>query len=104
MLLFLRACGGDAARASRVTTTLAAVTGILGLLTNQLGGKLSDAIGRKSVFLTGPIGNILMGLVVHCWPTALWSVSLCKVLKTTGTTLSGTVMSLASFMDINSPA
>ena len=47
MLLFLRACGGDAARASRVTTTLAAVTGILGLLTNQLGGKLSDAVGRK---------------------------------------------------------
>ena len=103
MLLFLRACDGDAASATRIMTNTAAVTGILSLVVNQVGGKISDAIGRKPIFLTGPIINAAVGITVFTFPSAIWTLALGKVLKTAGTTLSGTVVSFAAFMDVNSP-
>ena len=46
--------------------------------------------------------NMLMGLLVSSFPKTLWAAVICKVLMTTATTMSGTVMAFAAFLDVNS--
>jgi hypothetical protein len=42
-----------------------------------------------------------MGVLVSSFPSSLWAAVICKVLMTTATTMSGTVMAFAAFLDVN---
>ena len=48
--LFSAACGGDAGMTARSLAAVSGFMGVLGLFVNQIGGKLSDSIGRKPLF------------------------------------------------------
>ena len=52
-MLMREVCNGNVAEASRLLGTSSGLVGVLGLLVNQVGGKLSDSFGRKRFFLLG---------------------------------------------------
>ena len=53
-VLIRRLVGRRPSRAARVMANTSGLIGLLGLVVNQLGGKLSDQLGRRPFFAVGP--------------------------------------------------
>ncbi|CAJ1405066.1 unnamed protein product [Effrenium voratum] len=98
--LFLSLCNQDSAATSRILGNTSGVVGLLSLLVNQAGGRLSDCIGRKPGFLIGPLSNIVLGLLVFRNPWNRTLVTVCRVLRVILTTFSNTVMCTAALADV----
>jgi len=98
--LFRAACGGNLAKTSRATSLTAAIVGVASLFVNQVLANASDCIGRKTMFLLGPVMNVMVGLAVFLKPKSLTVLSVGRVVKQVCTTLSGSVMCIASARDI----
>jgi MFS family permease len=101
--LFLNAFGGDQAATSRTLATATGVSSVLGLLLNQIGGKLSDVVGRKPCLLTGPVMNMLTSAAVISFHRSVPVLVAARILKSIFITFSGTVISGASLSDILAP-
>uniref|UniRef100_A0A7S0AT86 Major facilitator superfamily (MFS) profile domain-containing protein n=1 Tax=Pyrodinium bahamense TaxID=73915 RepID=A0A7S0AT86_9DINO len=98
--LFTHALGGDQAATARSLSVATGITGVAGLFLNQVGGKLSDSLGRKLFFLTGPLVNILAAAAVLQRSGSIAVLMLVRILKSIFTTFSGTVMCQAALADI----
>ncbi|CAE7623517.1 TIC32, partial [Symbiodinium pilosum] len=98
--LFLSLCNQDAAAATRILGNTSGIVGLLSLVVNQAGGKLSDRIGRKPGFLVGPLSNILLGWCVFKNANSRWVVAVCRILRLILTTFSNTVMCNAALADV----
>ena len=69
---------------------------LIGLFVNQIGGKLSDSIGRKPLFLLGPIVNTLCNFANFKFGSrSLPLLIATKTLRLTFNTFSGSTMSRA---------
>ena len=102
--LFSAACGGDAGKTARSLAAVSGFMGVLGLFVNQIGGKLSDSIGRKPLFLLGPIVNTLCNFAnFKVGSRSLPLLIATKTLRLTFNTFSGSTMSTAALMDITTP-
>lgn len=99
-ILIRNACGGDLGKAARVSSIANAVAGILGLVVNQIGGKLSDSMGRKSFFYYGPLAQILTGFACFAKSDSALMLGASKALRMCATTFSGTVMGGAGMRDV----
>jgi MFS family permease len=103
-ILMARLCGGDVARSAVLLSSSATVSGLLGLLVNQAGGRMSDAIGRKPLFYVGPLFSLLQGLAVFANArSASPSLALLLVSRTLRLclgTFSSSVMCMASLSDL----
>ena len=105
VLLFTAAANGDTALVASSFGTCSALTGVAALLVNQIGGKLSDSVGRKSMLLVGPIMGALLNFVVYsAGSRSLMLLMACKIGKTVFTSFGGSTMAMASLMDISTPA
>jgi MFS family permease len=93
-------CMGDVARGQKLLANTQGLVGIIGLLLNQMGGRLSDSFGRRRFLLVGPLCNILLGLTVFNRSKSLLTVLVCRVLRMVVTTFSNTVMISASLADV----
>ena len=62
-LLIKKLVNGNAVVSAQVMANTSGIIGILGIFVNQIGGKLSDVLGRKLFFLVGPITSILCGSI-----------------------------------------
>jgi len=69
------------------------------VVVNQVGGKLSDSIGRKPFFLLGPVCQMACGLACFTKPDSARVLAITKVLRGIFTTFSGTVMTSAAMRD-----
>jgi len=98
--LFLNLCDKDAVVAAKLLGNTSGIVGILSLMVNQAGGKLSDCIGRKPCFLVGPLSNILLGWLVFKNPRNRSLVTICRILRLILTTFSNTIMCQASLADV----
>ncbi|CAK9030059.1 unnamed protein product [Durusdinium trenchii] len=98
--LFLSLCNKDAAMATRILGNTSGIAGLLSLIVNQAGGKLSDSIGRKPGFLVGPLCNIILGFLVVLNPLNRPLIAVCRVLRLILTTFSNTVMCTAAVADV----
>lgn len=98
--LVLQLCGGDQASAARLLGNTSGIVGVLSLIINQAGGKLSDAIGRKPGFLLGPFCNFFLGLLVYKNSGNRLLVAICRTLRLIVTTFSSTVMCQAALTDV----
>jgi len=67
---------------------------------NQLGGKLSDAVGRKVFFNFGPVMQMVTGLICYARPDSALLLATFKAVKIMATTLSGTVIGGAAMRDV----
>lgn len=99
-MLVKELCNNDAGLGASALANTQGLVGILGLLLNQTGGKLSDALGRKPFLLLGPLGNILLGALVVKNSKNRLLVLACRVLRMIITTFSNTVMVQASMADV----
>eukprot|EP00413_Alexandrium_margalefii_P027182 CAMPEP_0204575596 /NCGR_PEP_ID=MMETSP0661-20131031/41283_1 /ASSEMBLY_ACC=CAM_ASM_000606 /TAXON_ID=109239 /ORGANISM="Alexandrium margalefi, Strain AMGDE01CS-322" /LENGTH=514 /DNA_ID=CAMNT_0051584253 /DNA_START=39 /DNA_END=1582 /DNA_ORIENTATION=- len=98
--LFTQALGGDQAATARCLAMSTGIMGVSGLFVNQIGGKLSDALGRKPFFLTGPI-VIMLGVAARLRRSkSVATLMAVRVLSGISITFSGTVMCQASLADI----
>ena len=70
---------GNVSKSARALANSQGAVGILALIWNQFGGKLTDAVGRKPGLLVGPLGNIILGAVVFLKPTSPLLVILCRI-------------------------
>ncbi|CAL1126068.1 unnamed protein product [Cladocopium goreaui] len=98
--LFLSLCNKDAASATRILGNTSGIAGLLSLVVNQAGGKLSDYIGRKPGFLIGPMSNVVLGVLVVLNPLNRPLIAVCRVLRLILTTFSNTVMCTAAVADV----
>lgn len=98
--LFLSLCNKDAASATRILGNTSGIAGLLSLVVNQAGGKLSDYIGRKPGFLIGPMSNVVLGVLVVLNPFNRPLIAVCRVLRLILTTFSNTVMCTAAVADV----
>lgn len=103
VLLFSQALRGNEAAISRALATTNALTGLIGLIVNQIGGKLSDAWGRRGFFLAGPLINTVCVLAVLRRSTDVFTLSVSRVLRSISITFSGTLMCGAALADICTP-
>eukprot|EP00928_Gymnodinium_smaydae_P024447 TRINITY_DN19778_c0_g1_i1.p1 TRINITY_DN19778_c0_g1~~TRINITY_DN19778_c0_g1_i1.p1 ORF type:complete len:483 (+),score=109.82 TRINITY_DN19778_c0_g1_i1:68-1450(+) len=101
--LFKAAVGGNEAALSRALSASAALSSVIGLLVNQVGGKLSDSIGRKPFLLLGPLVNMCCASVNILKSDSISLLVSTRILKNVFTTFSGTVMSQAAFQDVATP-
>ena len=58
-VLMAQLVGGDVARSAIMLSSTSTISGLLGLLVNQVGGRLSDKVGRKALFFAGPAFSLL---------------------------------------------
>lgn len=101
--LFTAACGGDAGRTARAFGAVSGAAGIASLFVNQAGGKLSDSLGRKQLFMLGPLCNVLANVwVFRSGSSSLAVLMVCKVVRLVFSTFSGSTMAMAGLMDISS--
>lgn len=98
-ILIRNACGNDLGLAVRVASASNAAAGLLGLVVNQIGGKLSDSFGRKMFFLAGPFVQFLTGICCFLKPDSAAVMAVFKALKICFTTFSGTVIGGAALRD-----
>lgn len=98
-MLVRELCNGNVSDAVQVLANTQGLVGLLGLFLNQIGGKLSDSIGRKPGLLLGPFGNILLGQLVYFNSSNRLLVLVCRVMRMVITTFSNTVMISAALAD-----
>jgi len=98
-LLLKQLLKGDTVASARALANSQGLVGVIALVFNQFGGKLTDAIGRKPGFLLGPLGNIILGLLVCMKPSKSLLIA-CRVLRMIITTFSNTVVAGAAMADI----
>lgn len=98
-LLITKLCGGDAAAAMRILANSQGLVGVLSLIINQAGGRISDATGRKTGLLVGPLLNIVLGAFAFGNPSSRQAIVVCRILRMIVTTFSNTVMVQASLLD-----
>lgn len=99
-ILIRNACGNDLGKAARVSSISNALAGVLGLLLNQIGGKLSDSLGRRPFYMLGPLAQLFTGLVCFTLPKSTLVLGTFKALKTMATTFSGTVIGSAAMREV----
>lgn len=97
--LFTAACGGDTGKAMKALSTSTGLVGVLGLVINQIGGKLSDAYGRRRGYACGPIMNMIVAAIVCKNSKNLTVLIAARIMKLIFTTFSGTVITSASIAD-----
>ena len=90
------------ASAARIMANTSGIVGLLGLVVNQFGGKLSDALGRKQFWYVGPFTSIVTGLIVRSFSNNLTIVAACRCLRLVATTFSSSVMTGAVLSDVAS--
>ena len=96
-----RRCGADCEGLRGRAVSGAA--GIVSLFVNQAGGKLSDSLGRKQLFMLGPLCNVLANVwVFRSGSSSLAVLMVCKVVRLVFSTFSGSTMAMAGLMDISS--
>jgi len=98
--LFNNAVNGDQAALSRALSLATGTAGVAGLFMNQIGGKCSDALGRRRGFLLGPAIVMFCSASAVTFPRNISVLTLCRVLRAVFITFSGTVMTLASLGDL----
>jgi len=91
---------GSSTQMARMLGNTAGAVGIMGLFVNQMGGKLSDCIGRRPGLLVGPVGNFIAGMLIFRYPTSKAVVLICRMFRLILTTFSGTVMGQAALSDL----
>eukprot|EP00930_Biecheleria_cincta_P035193 TRINITY_DN24221_c0_g1_i1.p1 TRINITY_DN24221_c0_g1~~TRINITY_DN24221_c0_g1_i1.p1 ORF type:complete len:435 (-),score=80.86 TRINITY_DN24221_c0_g1_i1:9-1313(-) len=99
-ILIRNACKNDLAKAARISSLSNAAASLMGLLVNQIGGKLSDSIGRKQFFLVGPLAQFLTGIACFTKPDSIAVLGTFKAFKMMSTTFSGTVMGSTAMRDV----
>jgi len=104
LTLFSQAFKGNTAATARALASTNAISGLAGLFLNQIGGKLSDSLGRKPFFLIGPLVNIACSMAILRNSGSAAVLSITRVLRSIFITFSGTVMCSASLADICSGA
>mmetsp|Transcript_101148 Transcript_101148/g.321185 ORF Transcript_101148/g.321185 Transcript_101148/m.321185 type:complete len:452 (+) Transcript_101148:3-1358(+) len=100
VILIRDACGGDLSRSAELLSKSNAAAGLLGLIVNQIGGKLSDCYGRKAFFMFGPSFQALAGLMAYRYSKNATLLAIAKTIRMTFTTFSGTVMTQAMMRDV----
>jgi hypothetical protein len=99
-LLIRRLVNNNPVVTAQVMANTSGLIGILGLLVNQIGGKLSDALGRKYFYLVGPFTSFVCGLLVNSFSNSFSVVTICRVLRTLMNGFSSSVMCSASLSDV----
>lgn len=99
-ILIKEACGGDLTRAARLSSFANAATSVLGVAVNQVGGKLSDAMGRSLFYQLGPVAQFIAGMAVAVRPRSTVALLFSKVLRGIFTTFSGTIMCTSGMRDV----
>eukprot|EP00927_Polykrikos_kofoidii_P072320 TRINITY_DN68454_c0_g1_i1.p1 TRINITY_DN68454_c0_g1~~TRINITY_DN68454_c0_g1_i1.p1 ORF type:complete len:448 (-),score=50.10 TRINITY_DN68454_c0_g1_i1:23-1366(-) len=99
-LLVRDACGGDTGRAALLLGNTTGLVGLLGMVFNQVGGRVSDSIGRKPCFLLGPICNFILGLTVYKNSSNVSLLLVARALRSIFTTFSSTVTIQAALQDV----
>jgi len=98
--LFTKACHGNAAATSRAMSTSTGILGVVALIANQLGGKLSDCYGRKPMILSIPFIVITaMGAILRN-PDKLFVLMAARIIKGIFLTFGGSVMTGAYINDL----
>eukprot|EP00944_MAST-04C_sp_MAST-4C-sp1_P013545 g13545.t1 len=99
-LLIKKLVNGNPVVSAQVMANTSGIIGILGIFVNQIGGRLSDVLGRKLFFLVGPITSVLCGVLVSNFSKSLYMVAVCRILRILMTGFSSSVMCAASLSDI----
>ena len=99
-LLIRRLVNNNPVTTAQVMANTSGMIGILGLFVNQIGGKLSDVLGRKMFYLVGPITSILCGFFVNTFGDNFYAVTACRVVRILMTGFSSSVMCSASLSDV----
>lgn len=99
-ILTRNACKGNLGKAARVSAIANALAGVLGLLLNQFGGKLSDSIGRQFAYKIGPLSQLLAGLACYTASDSVPVLLGAKAFKIMSTTFSGTIAVGAGVRDM----
>lgn len=60
---------GDGPRTTQMLGITTALSNLLSIVFNQIGGVMSDKVGRKVGLLVGPLGNIIIGALVYSKPS-----------------------------------
>merc|ERR550532_3923170 len=100
MILIRNTCRGDLGKLSRLSSISGALATVIGMILNQIGGKLSDAVGRRFFFNFGPVMQMVTGVVCYARPDSALLLATFKAVKIMATTLSGTVMGGAAMRDL----
>ena len=88
----LRRAKDPVSAAAKIMANTSGIVGVLGLVINQYGGKMSDLFGRHAFWFVGPLTSILSGLMVHTFSHNLFVVMACRILRLVTTTFSSSVM------------
>ena len=103
-LMMTALCGGDVGRAAILLSGTSSVSNIISLVVNQIGGRLSDAVGRKLLFLVGPGFSAAQGLLIFAnqgsASPSLALLVVCRTLRLCLGTFSSSVMCMASLSDL----
>lgn len=99
-LLIKRLVNQDPVATAQILANTSGAIGILGLFVNQLGGKLSDLIGRWPGFFVGPMSSVICGLLVHTYSDSLTAVIGLRVLRILLTSFSSSVVCGAALTDV----
>ena len=99
-LLIRRLLNNNPVVTAQVMANTSGLIGLLGLIVNQIGGKLSDALGRKYFYLVGPFTSFVCGLLVNSFSNSFSVVTTCRVLRILTTGFSSSVMCSASLSDV----
>ena len=99
-LLIRRLVNNDPVTTAKVMANTSGAIGILGLLVNQFGGKLSDVIGRRPLFYLGPIVSVVMGIMTHQFSRSFNVVVGARIARILFTGFSSSVMCSAALSDV----
>jgi len=99
-VLMAQLVGGDVARSAIMLSSTSTISGLLGLLVNQVGGRLSDKVGRKALFFAGPAFSLAQGLAIFLQPASLPLLMVCRTLRLCLGTFSSSVMCMAALSDL----
>lgn len=91
-MLMDQICKGDQVRSALLLSNTSSFVGVLSIIVNQVGGKLSDALGRKPCLLLGPLGNMILGALAYANHSSKSMILWCRILRMTITTFSNTVI------------
>jgi len=92
--------GGDLGITATLLANTSGLVGLIGIIINQIGGKFSDALGRKPFLLLGPAANVFFGVLMYRYSKHRRVVLPVRILRAILTTFSSTVMLTAAMADI----